>query len=279
MMAPTAVTVPPHQRATLNIRALAPNRSLGLSVTSDQPVAAERVLYWGDGSGSAKYGSSVSSGIRGASTIWTFPYVSASNGDQAYLSFANPTNVNAQVQFSVIGLRRNTVALSPFTLRAGVRMTVALPSQGTNGGPVSIVARSDVPIVAEQAQYFGGSPNTGAHTGSVEAGVPSAVQWAFAGSDAVGLNSSVWYVYNPGAADATLSGTLYGVDGKVTTVQRVAPAGKLSRIDGTLDPAGMASGGMLWTSTVPVSMAQVWQGANDALGAVLGGLAGAALGR
>src|SRR6185437_5899933 len=76
VLAPLTASVAAHGRATVNIRAAVPGRSLGLSVQSDQPIAAERVLYWGAGVGSGKFGTSVNAGIRGPAAQWTFPYVS-----------------------------------------------------------------------------------------------------------------------------------------------------------------------------------------------------------
>src|SRR5205807_8954853 len=93
-------TVPGHGRATRNIRrdtlGLA-NKSVGLIVTSDQPVMAERVLYWGDGNGSAKYGSTAKAGLQSVANQYLFAYGSAGgaglpqrSGDQSFVPVLNP---------------------------------------------------------------------------------------------------------------------------------------------------------------------------------------------
>ena len=60
------LTVPPLSRVTPNIRALnltSPAKPVAKLVSSDVPLVAERVIYFGEGVGSGKFGSTVSAGI------------------------------------------------------------------------------------------------------------------------------------------------------------------------------------------------------------------------
>ena len=62
------LTVPALSRSTANIRSLnqaGSAKSVGMLISSDQPIVPERVLYFGDGAGSGKFGSTVSSGSAG----------------------------------------------------------------------------------------------------------------------------------------------------------------------------------------------------------------------
>src|SRR5208283_878252 len=89
-------------------------------------VAAERVLYWGDGSGSAKYGASVSSGVLGPAATWTFPYVSTVNNDQAFLSFTDPSSVAAHVQFTLTGDVHGVATPPDLTVQPDTRATIQI---------------------------------------------------------------------------------------------------------------------------------------------------------
>ena len=271
VLAPLTASLPAHGRATVNIRAAIPGRSLGLSVQSDQPIAAERVLYWGAGAGSAKFGTAVTGGIRGPAAQWTFPYVSTVGADQAYLSFINPTTVAAHVQLSAYGSGGLQPMPSAVTVAPGIRTTVALP---TSTGAMAVVASSDVPVVAEEGQYFGGSPNTGDHMGSVLAGTPQpAAQWAFPAVIGSRFIRQHWYVVNRGSVAADLTATLYPIQtGEPTVLHFHAPPGQLTVL--TTDSGRPVRGGsaVSWVSTAPVVIARVLHGSDPGVGAVAPGV-------
>jgi hypothetical protein len=262
--APISRTVPPHTRITVNMRAIEPNRSFGMLVQSDQGIAAERVLYWGAGAGSSKFGTAVNQGARGPAAVWTFPYVSTTKGDQAYLSFTDPTTVAAHVQFSVIGSHGALAAPAPITVDPGSRLTVALPPRSASGnGAVSIIANSDVPIVVEQAQYFGGSPNSGTHSGSIITGPQkAAAEWYFTVSSTDRFTSCDWYVLNTGTKTATLKATTYDSSGTTITYARSAPAGRLTKLNLGNTNAVQGSTSTVWNSGVPLSIVAVLHSAD-----------------
>ena len=270
---PVSTVVSPHSRATLDMRAIVPQRSIGLLVESDQPIAAERVLYWGAGSGSGKYGSSVSPGLLEPAASWTFPYVSVANDDEAFLAFTNPSTVPANVTFTVVGLRGTATPLAPLTVQPGARATASLTAQTVDaGGPLYIIARSNVPVVAEQSQYFGGSPNAGSHTGSVVPGIDMSSRWVFSASDPPGATSCAWYVLNAGTTSVQLSGNLYTGNGQSAALQPHAiPAGTLTRVDVAEIPWNQATDSVEWISSAPVSVVQVlFDAANNAVAIVTG---------
>jgi hypothetical protein len=269
--APLSSTVPPHSRITVNLRAAIPGRSIGLSVQSDQPIAAERVLYWGEGSGSAKFGAAVAGGIRGPAALWTFPYVSTVGSDQAFLSFIDPTSVAAHVQLMAFGSPGAGSMPRMVTVAAGARTTVTLPVQLA---PIAIVASSDVPVIAEEGQYFGGSPNVGLHMGSVVAGTPQPVdRWVFPGISDTAFTNETWYVLNRGSAPASVTVTM--MDQGLLPVQtriRVDP-GKLTVVNPAALRSARVAAGSVWLSSGPVVIAEVVRGAASSVGAVVTGLA------
>ncbi len=271
---PTSVMVPADSRSTLNISAISPGISIGLLVTSDQPVAAERVLYWGDGTGSAKYGASVSGGVLGPAAVWTFPYVSTTNGDQAFLSFTDPSSVAAHVRFSVVGGTGGVAPLPDLTIEPGTRATVAVgPGSKRSGSVVAIIARSDVPTVGEQGQYFGGSPNSGQHSGSILSGAATATRWAFAGSAADGFTSDAWYVLDTGAGNAHLTATVFGADGQMASTQREVSGERLTRLALDEVKSDQQASSVVWTSDAPVIIVRVLRAVGGDVGTVVAGTA------
>ncbi|MGH2347156.1 MAG: DUF5719 family protein [Chloroflexota bacterium] len=268
--APLTSVVPPHARITVNLRAAIPGRSIGMSVQSDQPIAAERVLYWGDGTGSAKFGTAVTGGIRGPAALWTFPFVSTVGSDQAFLSFIDPTTVAAHVQLTAFGPPGVGPMPRTVTVAAGARATVALPAQLE---AMAIVASSDVPVIAEEGQYFGGSPNMGAHMGSVVAGTPQpASQWAFPGISDPAFTDLTWYVFNRGSAAATVTVTVLG-QGMAPAQTRIrADPGKLTVVNLASIRAMRGAAGSLWVSNSPVVITQVIRGADPTVGAIVSGV-------
>lgn len=80
------LTVPALSRTTVNVRtsnADSAAKSVGMIISSDQPIVPERVIYFGDGSGSGKFGSTVSGGVTTSGAhlrvayaswaVWTAP--------------------------------------------------------------------------------------------------------------------------------------------------------------------------------------------------------------
>ncbi len=268
--APLSETVPAHARVTVNVRAAVPGQSLGLSVQSDQPIAAERVLYWGSGAGSAKYGAAVNAGIQGPAALWTFPYVSTSNKDQAFLAFIDPTTVAAHVQLTTYTGVGSHPMPPIITIQPGARSTVSIPS---DGGPIGIVASSDVPVIAEQGQYFGGSPNIGMHGGSVLAGTPQpAIHWAFADPGTDQYSSQSWYILNRGSTKANLTATLYTQNAQPLEAHFTAAPGRLTTIglENLHDLQGNSPS--VWNSSVPVVIVQMLHGSYPGSGAIIAGI-------
>jgi hypothetical protein len=269
--APLTSLVPPHGRTTLNLRAAIPGRSIGLSVQSDQPIATERVLYWGAGSGSGKFGTSVNGGIRGPATLWTFPFVSTVGSDQAFLSFVDPTTVEAHVQLTAYSTAGVEEMPQTIAVAAGARATVALP---TDTVVTAMTASSDVPVIAEEGQYFGGSPNVGDHAGSVIAGVPQpSGQWIFPGYSAPALTNQSWYILNRGSATASISVTVFTLGAQPMQVHIRADPGKLTVVGASTIHAMHGVSGSAWVSSGPVVIGQVIRAGDASTQAIVAGVA------
>lgn len=248
--------VPPHTRVTVNIRALVPGRSLGLLVQSDQPIAAERTLYWGDGGGSGKFGAAVTGGTAQPASLWAFPYLSTTGGDQAFITITNPTTVAAHAHLIPYRTDGRVSDASDAVIEPNSRATVPFPAAGSQGSVIGVTISTDVPVVSEEAQYFGGSPNVGSHPGSVVQGVPqAATRWVFPLIDGQGTRR--WYVLNSGAMRARLTAEIFvqGMQALVETFE-VGP-GKLAAIT---PRALLNATAIVWNSNSPVVIAQFGRG-------------------
>ena len=256
------LTVPAQSRATANIRALNQSgsaKSVGMLITSDQPIVPERVLYYGDGSGSGKFGSTVSSGSATPATRLYLAYGSSgglatggtaqATGNQAFITLLNPSIGGATVQvtatfFSAAGQQLGSPQL--VSVAPGTRQTIVVnPVLGAAAvTPFSAVLSASGPIEAESAQYYGGSPNVGKHPGVAfplqAAGSGTAVLSNLETSllDGTSLQRTV-YLYNPGTAPVQVAATYYGGNGATAQTTASVPAHGVTTVDVTQD-AGLS---------------------------------------
>jgi len=241
-------TVPPLSRVTENIRGLNQGnsaQSVGMLIGSDQPIVPERVLYFGDGAGSGKFGSTVSAGVTTPSTSQGFAFGSSggatstgsglnSVGNQDFITLLNPSlsaAANVAVTFHSVSGQQIGQPVS-VTLAPGTRRTViANTSLGTSAVNVfSASLNSTAPIDAESAQYFSGSPNIGSHPGVDFPGQASATSDAFLTDISTQLAGGIdvtrdLYLYNPGAAPIQVAATYFGGNGGTTNATYTVPAG------------------------------------------------------
>jgi len=244
-----SLTVPPHARTTANIRALnagSTTSSVGMIVGSDQPIVAERVEYFGDGSGSGKFGSTVTPGIVAPATALRFGFGSSggragtgANAGEHYITLLNPATSGMPVSVTTSysgatggSLGQARVAISPGTRRTIVASSV-LGSAET--GTFGVALQASGPIEAEASQYFGGSPNSGTHAGVIVPGVASpSADLFFADlsttmTDGTPLTQTV-YLSNPGAAQLTVDATYFGSGGRPVTKSYSVAAGGITAV-------------------------------------------------
>lgn len=260
-------TLTPFGRYTLNLRSALPGKSFGIKVDAAGPVVAERVEYWGDGSGSAKFGAGVKPGVPLPQRAWYFGYAAILGGDQAYISVLNPNGKAAHVQARFFDGTGNPEGTAKLTAGPNQRGTFTLQSLlGKHPhSPVAAIITGDLPVVAEEAQYFGGSPNRGSHAGaSIEGRAAPATRWLFAAGDTARYRE-MEYVFNPNATPTTVTARFIGADGQVVTASYAAPPRRVITIWANAVP-GLHRGvhGSVWTTagSVKVVVAQMLLGAH-----------------
>jgi hypothetical protein len=233
--------VPARSRATTNIRALNldnPYKSVGLIINSDVPIVPERVEYFGAGSGSAKFGSSVSGGFTGGSSTLYVPYGSyggrVANGDQDFITVLNPGKQTTPIMVTANFVDASGRALgnpARVSVPAGARRTIAASQVlgALKVGLFSVLLHASGPVEAEAAQYYGGSPNVGAHPGVAVAAQPVGLASGYVSDLSTALEDGTvigrtLYLFNPGASLVRLNTTFYGGAGHTTSKAYGVPA-------------------------------------------------------
>ena len=249
---PLALQVPPNGRVSVNVRAaylrLAGPRaakSIAVSLGSDQPVVADRALYWGSGSGSGKFGYEVSPGIPGGATTVLFPALLRRGANQPYITVFNPGGSRARVR--AIFRASSGRVLTSYATSVEARARLTLDVRGlvpAYDGVVSAVLSATMPVAAEASTYIGGSPNVGRHPGVTVLGVEGSASAASAALDP----SSVAYLFNPGAISLQVT---VGVAGGGTVSAVVVPPYGIDTL-----PLGAARG-LLLTAQRPFAAAVI----------------------
>ena len=262
--APVSVpaAIPPSGRYTLNLRSVLAGISFSTFVLASAPVVAERVEYWGDGAGSAKFGAGVKPGISSPGKTWYFSYASVQDGDQAFFSLFNPGAQDAHVNVTFFNGSGTQVGTASVTVQPGQRGTIQPGSvlSKTVTGAVAAIVTSDVAIAAEEAQYYGGSPNQGSHPGAaIEGRQLTATRWSFASGD-TGTYQESEYIFNPGTTAAQITAQFIGSNGQVTTASyTVGPKRVLTVSANAVKGLPVGVHGSVWTATnnEPVVITQV----------------------
>lgn len=270
--APIPVAVPAGSQVTINMNGqydkVAPvgSKDIAAEVTSDQPIAVDRVMYWGNGAGSAKYGFSMAPAVSDGSTSRVFPLLPTANGSQPFISVLNPGSTVANVSLKLLDATGSSLASASAAIKARQRYTfdVATILPGDHGN-VSGVLSGDSPVVAEAPLYFGGSPNVGSNPGFVLQGSGGSQS-----GTAVDLSGTAALVriYDPGSVDAQVQVTLGNVSGGTVAFQGAITAGSSTevQIPSTSDAQGVV---VLASTPVVSTLAEGGVGSGSVIGARL----------
>jgi hypothetical protein len=250
------LNVPALSRATANIRALNldnPAKSVGMIINSDQPIVPERVIYFGDGSGSGKFGSTVTSGVLTAGTHLRVAYATSggldatsnSQGNQAFLTLLNPAASGPAVQVTAAFFDASGHSIgSPAVVNVAPRTRqtiVANKALGSAAVPVySVNLTASGVIEVESAQYYGGSPNIGKHPGVDFPAQSSASSDVFLSdlstrqADGTAVDRFA-YIYNPASTAIQVGATYYGSNGSTALGTYSVAAGSITTVDVVAD--------------------------------------------
>jgi hypothetical protein len=217
----------------------------GVSINSNVPVASERVEYYGDGIGSAKYGATTKPAISGAFRQFifaedsgTFPSTGGnasvgSGTDQSAIDIINPgaaAGGSATVTVSFFDKAGGAINSQQVQVDGGTRETVSVNDVvSTQGDAFSAVVTSDKNIVVESPRSFGGDPANGGKFAVISpAGAPAgltsvAFPYLDLATAAGAAISQTVYLYNPGATMITVRAIYSGSGMTVVKTYTVAP--------------------------------------------------------
>lgn len=265
-----SVSVPANGQVTVNVRAqynlLSPagSKSIGAQVTSDQAIAVDRAMYWGDGDGSGKYGYSLGSGISTPAATQYFAFLPTSDGSQSFVTVLNPSGSSSIVTLNLLSQSGSTVKSVSASVNANARYTFVVPSIIAGAGAISGgLVSSQTPVIAEAGIYFGGSPNIGRHPGIVVQGSNGSQIGARANVSSAG---GELHIFNPGTTSIRVQVQL-GTTSGTATVSDITLAGQATKVltvASGLDPQSVVVRGSGFFTAVLVNggvgNSQAWGG-------------------
>jgi hypothetical protein len=154
------VTVAPTSRLTV-ATSLIPevvNTSFSIVVDSDNPIIAERAMYFG----TERFwdGGHESAGVAEAATSWFLAEGATGPFFKTFILVGNPNTTPANVTLTFLTDTGQSIA-RPFTIAPTSRLTVSVETQAAElvNAAVSTTVTSDQPVVAERAMYWPGLAN------------------------------------------------------------------------------------------------------------------------
>ncbi|MFN8060553.1 MAG: hypothetical protein U0Q12_15465 [Vicinamibacterales bacterium] len=154
-----SLTLGPTSRTTIEVDTLAglEDTDVSASITSSQPIAVERAMYW-PGPYTTWYESHDSAGVTATGTQWALAEgeVGGPLNFNTFVLVANPSSAAATVTLTFLRTSGSPVTLTR-NVAANARLTVAATEAGL--GPseqfgVLVTSTNDVPIVVEHAIYW-----------------------------------------------------------------------------------------------------------------------------
>jgi hypothetical protein len=141
----------PLSRFTLNVASVVPGSDVSTSVQADQPVIAERAMYWPKGSRSRAEGHCSTGSVTAASS-WYLAEGSTAWGFDEYVLLVNPTDDVAHATLEYMRTD-GSIGVHQVTIMARARYTVHSNELDPNRD-ASVQVSSDFPLVVERAMYW-----------------------------------------------------------------------------------------------------------------------------
>lgn len=153
------VVVAPTGRLAYNARLVVPGERFGLRIDADQPIVAERTMYFGGESDGDGTGAHASAGSTDLDTTWYLLDGSPRSPYQEQILVANPGSASARLKIEFLR-GDGTSTTRELDVPAQRRLTVDVNATVPDPAVVTKVT-SDKPVVVERSTYFnGGSGGT-----------------------------------------------------------------------------------------------------------------------
>ena len=213
--------VPPHSRHTVFVNDRVQNSEVSIAVDSDQPVVAERAMYF-DFLGSGIRGGHACMGTVEARGEWYFAEGYTGGEFETFFLVQNPNDAEAHLEVSFLGNGGEAECIY-YTLAPSSRMTIWMDMEpGMEDGEFSAHLKSDLPVVAERAMYFRYAGHAG---GSAAEGTPETRRaWYFAEGYTGGEFDTYILLSNPEDAPSTARLTFMLPDATLRELSLEVPA-------------------------------------------------------
>jgi hypothetical protein len=143
-------SIGPIRRSTVNVNALAPNRSFGVQIISDVELAVERTLTFG----ANQNGMTTVAAVSMPATTWYFAEGSTRNGFSEFITLLNPAGPAASVTTSLVDPHGRQIGAVTKIVQPGTRATIDV-GKYVSATSVGAVVTSTLPILAERTMYRG----------------------------------------------------------------------------------------------------------------------------
>ncbi|ACL24496.1 peptidoglycan recognition protein family protein [Chloroflexus aggregans] len=153
--------IPPRSQLAIDVNEVVPHLGFATEVKADRPVAVERAMRFAGGNVGT-----IGAGAREPAYRWAF--IDGRTSDATYyLCLSNVSPLSAMVTIET-AFGDGTKTELGVRIPAGARYTLALHEAFPNESAVTVIVRSNQPIVAERSLFPGG----GVRGGSTALGIP-----------------------------------------------------------------------------------------------------------
>jgi hypothetical protein len=278
-------SVPPTSRFTL-FTGIVPelqNSSFAITVDSNQPVMAERAMYFG----SARFwdGGHESAGVPQPATKWLHAEGATGSFFDTYILLGNPNPQEANATLTFLLESGGTVTRS-YRVPPSGRLTVNVENEDPRlaNAAISTTVTSDLPLVSERSMYWPGAASSWTEAHNEFGATAEATKWGIAEGRVGGPDNFETYILlaNPSAQAADVDVTFLRDNG--TTVRktfRVTPTSRFNiHVNGMVPELANESFAAVVQSTngVPLvversmywsGMGVPWSGGTAALASIL----------
>ena len=187
--------MPAHSRTTINIADTLPdNWQVSTQVVADEPIIAERAMYWG-----GRKAGHDAVGVTAPDKVWYMAEGCTANAFETWVLLQNPGNHDAKA--SVTYMNENGEQAGPtIVVPAHSRKTINVADTLPNDMQVSTKVTSDNPVIAERSVYWNNRQG-----GTCETAVASPKFKSLLAEGATDGGFESWIlIQNPGPVDATV---------------------------------------------------------------------------
>jgi hypothetical protein len=154
---PQSVVVPANARGTIRVNDIVPNQNVSIVVTADQPIVAERPIYftYTSISGHPIPGGSDVLGSTQLGTSFDFGYLDTTSLHDTFLTILNQNPVAMNVTITYLAASTGIPTIIKHTVLANTRGTVKVNAeQGLPAGVYSALVTLDQPGLVERPMYL-----------------------------------------------------------------------------------------------------------------------------